>query len=488
MRVAALLVLLCACTLHAQSVLISVGPAGEPVRRNSSRPIALATGNVTYVTSRYGLGLPDPDYAYFFIRDATQPFPQSLALNSIGEPANQSINDSFQTAVSAEGRYALFVSRSTNLSPLSIDNSRQLYLRDRTLGTTRILTRPFAAPPEQIAMYGFGVGEIVISGDGKTAAYQCSGCFAEPDYESVVIHRLDTGERFVAARDVKGFSSNGLVSIGLDYTGSKMVFIAGTGKFIPAYDPTEPIGDGAARLYVVDLATRRIRWLNRAPQIRRLGDLWGNCVISGNGKSVIFSTRNFDETTQFYANATNIVAIDLATESLETISQQLDGDRAENWSLEPSVDFSGRFVAYASQDNQQVAGDTNNIEDVFLRDRLLQRTIRLSVNSQGQQVPLGGGMYALGSPDPLDHFLELSVSLSSDAKYVAYISFDRTIAPGITTPAFNVIRTTVPPSFLAPLAIARQAPGTSSMSLLLGALALIIGGWISLRPSPLFRR
>jgi hypothetical protein len=45
----------------------------------------------------------------------------------------------------------------------------------------------------------------------------------------------------------------------------------------------------------------------------------------------------------------------------------------------------GRFVAFSSDATNLVAGDRNAAEDVFLRDRRLKRTIRVSVTSTGDE-------------------------------------------------------------------------------------------------------
>ena len=49
------------------------------------------------------------------------------------------------------------------------------------------------------------------------------------------------------------------------------------------------------------------------------------------------------------------------------------------------MSLSGRFVAFASAATNIVAGDTNGLPDVFVRDRLLMRTVRVSVTSAGGQ-------------------------------------------------------------------------------------------------------
>src|SRR6185295_15114712 len=50
----------------------------------------------------------------------------------------------------------------------------------------------------------------------------------------------------------------------------------------------------------------------------------------------------------------------------------------------------GRFVAYHSMNGSLVAGDTNGVCDVFVYDRANGTTERVSVASDGSQIPANG--------------------------------------------------------------------------------------------------
>jgi hypothetical protein len=61
--------------------------------------------------------------------------------------------------------------------------------------------------------------------------------------------------------------------------------------------------------------------------------------------------------------------------------------QANGASQVPAVSDDGRFVAFVSSATNLVTGDTNQFDDVFVRDRQLGRTIRASLRSDGSQVP-----------------------------------------------------------------------------------------------------
>jgi Tol biopolymer transport system component len=76
-------------------------------------------------------------------------------------------------------------------------------------------------------------------------------------------------------------------------------------------------------------------------------------------------------------------------EGLGAVTQLVSVDRATGnatgLSLTPSISGDGRYVAFASGSSKLVAGDTNGIVDIFVRDRQTGRTARVSLSSSGQQ-------------------------------------------------------------------------------------------------------
>ena len=76
---------------------------------------------------------------------------------------------------------------------------------------------------------------------------------------------------------------------------------------------------------------------------------------------------------------------DRMTGTTERVSVALDGTQGNARSLSPAISADGRFVAFASTASNLVAGDTNGRQDVFVRDRMTGTTERVSVASDGTQ-------------------------------------------------------------------------------------------------------
>ncbi len=94
----------------------------------------------------------------------------------------------------------------------------------------------------------------------------------------------------------------------------------------------------------------------------------------------------------------------------ERINVATDGSQANgpigSFAARLGVTSDSRYVVFVSEATNLVAGDTNANADVFVRDRVLGETTRVSVSSSGQQ---GNGR----SVDP---------SVSSDGRFIAFTS------------------------------------------------------------------
>ncbi|HLO29308.1 MAG TPA: DNRLRE domain-containing protein [Anaerolineales bacterium] len=110
--------------------------------------------------------------------------------------------------------------------------------------------------------------------------------------------------------------------------------------------------------------------------------------VSGDGNFVVFESY----ATNLVSNDTNgepdIFVRNRSTGTTERVSVADDESQANSWSeSDLAISRDGRFVAFASTASNLVSGDTNGAMDVFVRDRQLGQTKRVSVDSSGAQVP-----------------------------------------------------------------------------------------------------
>jgi hypothetical protein len=141
-----------------------------------------------------------------------------------------------------------------------------------------------------------------------------------------------------------------------------------------------------------------------------------NLSLSSNGNFVAFGSI----ATNLVAGDTNdvidVFVRDRNTNTTERVSVTNAGVQANGESFSPAISSAGRFVAFRSDATNLVANDTNNRSDIFVRDRTLRVTRRVSVASDGTQ--------ANGD--------SILPAISSDGRFVAFSSDASNLVAGDT--------------------------------------------------------
>jgi hypothetical protein len=110
----------------------------------------------------------------------------------------------------------------------------------------------------------------------------------------------------------------------------------------------------------------------------------------------------------------NIFLLDRQTGATTRVSVASDGAHGDNASFTPTAVFAdGRYVAFWSWATNLVSGDTNEAPDVFIHDLANHQTTRVSAAWDGGQ---GNGW-------------SYDASLSSDGRYVAFVSEANNLTP-----------------------------------------------------------
>ncbi len=113
----------------------------------------------------------------------------------------------------------------------------------------------------------------------------------------------------------------------------------------------------------------------------------------------------------------DIFVYDLETEVITRESTNGVGLESNDSSTDAHVTPDGRFVIFSSDATNLVAGDTNFIQDIFLKNRLNGITTRVNTSSTGVEAQFS------------DSF---SASISDDGRYVEFNSIDSTLVPADT--------------------------------------------------------
>jgi Tol biopolymer transport system component len=138
--------------------------------------------------------------------------------------------------------------------------------------------------------------------------------------------------------------------------------------------------------------------------------------ISGDGRFVAFQSLASNLVPGDTNGTWDIFVRDRQAGVTDRISMGFDGSQANGASRLPSITPNARFVSFHSEATNLVPGDTNGREDVFVHDRELGITERVSVASDGSQ---GNGT-------------SVQSTITPDGRYVAFRSSASNLVPGDT--------------------------------------------------------
>jgi Tol biopolymer transport system component/tRNA threonylcarbamoyladenosine modification (KEOPS) complex Pcc1 subunit len=131
-----------------------------------------------------------------------------------------------------------------------------------------------------------------------------------------------------------------------------------------------------------------------------------NPAVSSDGLFLAFSSTSQNLVAGDTNNLSDVFVYDVTNKTLERILIDGGGDEGDGDSTNPSISADGRYVAFQSSSTNLVSGDTNNQDDIFVYDRQQNTIERVSLTDiKGQ---------SNGASE--------SPSISGDGRYVAFAS------------------------------------------------------------------
>ena len=137
-------------------------------------------------------------------------------------------------------------------------------------------------------------------------------------------------------------------------------------------------------------------------------------TVSGDGRFVAFSSRATNLVPGDANGVDDVFVRDRRTGTTERVSVSSQETEGNSDSFLPVISADGRFVAFVSIASNLVAGDSNGTNDIFVRDRRLGTTQRVSITSDGREANSGSGYPAI----------------SGNGRYVAFASMASNLVPG----------------------------------------------------------
>jgi hypothetical protein len=270
---------------------------------------------------------------------------------SVNSAEVQGNSGSYEPSISADGRYVAFQSDATNLVAGDTNNTRDIFVRDRVAGTTTLVSVSSAE-----AQANSDSNNPSISGDGRYVAFHSTAS------NLVTGDTNATYDIFVRDR------------------------VAGTTTRVS-------VGSGG---------------------VQGINGESVNPSISSDGRYVAFQSYATNLVAGDTNSVTDVFVRDRVARTTTRVSVNSAEAQGNSDSYYPSISGDGRYVALHSYATNLVAGDTNNINDVFVRDTVAGTTTRVSVNSAEVQ----------------GNSLSWFPSISGDGRYVAFYSSASNLVSG----------------------------------------------------------
>ncbi len=318
---------------------------------------------------------------------------------TLGDNGLEPDGGSFDLQLSPTGRYALFRSAAMNLRPNPSNAAGHIYLRDRQLDTTTMVSLDDDGEPVPVIQ-----DTMSMSDDRTKVVFKTQYAQVTPGGSSnrgIFLRDLTAETTRIVSLNNTDEQANGSADTGV---------ISGNGEYVAFTTTAINMGPGSGRdhVYVRDLdaaATILIGQTNG--EVANQATLQPD--ISDDGQTVVFMSQasnlpSADGTRQVYVTT-------LGSLTPQMVSVNGSGEVANATAQYPAISGDGRFVAFYSTATNLVPGADDGFPHVYLRDTMLGTTVVASVDDNGQ--PISG---AFGEKP----------GISDDGRYVSFI----TVTPG----------------------------------------------------------
>lgn len=152
--------------------------------------------------------------------------------------------------------------------------------------------------------------------------------------------------------------------------------------------------------------------------------------ISADGRYVAFVSRATDLVKGDKNRTSDVFVRDLVARSTTLVSVSTSGVLGNKRSNEPSLSANGRYVAFRSLATNLVNGDSNGVDDIFVRDLVAKVTKRISVSTSGLQADAESSNPIINGDGDLVAFTSAAENLGPSVAY--YEAFTHNLRNGST--------------------------------------------------------
>jgi Tol biopolymer transport system component len=307
------------------------------------------------------------------------------SVDSFGAEANNNSGTiTYTTVVSGDGQVIAFESAANNLVSGDTNKRVDVFVHDRSTGTTeRVSVDSIGSEGNDPSFYPS------VSADGRFVAFCSDATNLVPGdsngWTDVFVHDRVMRSTIRASVDSLGFEANGNSAGVISPDGRFVVFASDADNLVP-FD-----FNSSADIFIFELSTGTVDRVSvDSSGVEGNGGSYQPC-ISADSHIVAYYSFSSNLVSGDTNGQTDVFVRDRTAGTTERVSVDSLGIEGNGHSEFAAVSFDGQLVAFESFADNLISGDTNAQMDVFVHDRSIGTTQRVSVDSLGNEG--NGGSY-----------------------------------------------------------------------------------------------
>jgi Tol biopolymer transport system component len=337
-----------------------------------------------------------------FLKDLASGTTIRVSTDAVGGQADRSSRG----FITNDGRYVLMISSATNLVAGDTNGVDDVFLKDLATGAVVRLSTDDAGTEANAAS-----ARCQLTSDGRYVLFESAA--------NNLIADDTNGQTDVFRKDLISGATMRLIADVSSGCGTSGFYLYGNTPF-PEYVAFSADANGIVSddlnddcdLFTRNVADGAVSLVSRCdptvpgPIAAGLSTAT-RFSTSGDGRYVVFSSSSDNIVPGDTNGASDVFLKDMLTGTITRISTDRVGTQANGASTDPMLSAYGPYVLFGSTASNLVAGDTNGIADVFVKDLNTGTVTRVSTNT-----PTPDGPFSAFTP----------CAISPDGRYVAYTS------------------------------------------------------------------
>jgi ELWxxDGT repeat protein len=286
---------------------------------------------------------------------------------------------SYTPVFSPDGSRIAFYSSASNLVAGDSNDADDVFVKDLVSGAiTRVSTNSSGGQGDS------GSGTPFFSPDGSRIAFYSS---ASNLVAGDTNNTLDVFVKDLVTGAITRVSTNSSGDQGdsaswnpvFSPDGSRILFASVASNLVA--DDTKTISD----VFVKDLVTNAITRVSTDSSDGQSDSSSWIAVFSPNGSRIAFISDASNLVAGDTNNISDVFVKDLVTGAITRVSTDSSGGQGDSSSTNPVFSPDGSRIAFSSVASNLVSGDTNSVDDVFVKDLAIGTITRVSTDASGGQ-------------------------------------------------------------------------------------------------------